>query len=221
MMLFRTLAMVLMLLTINSAVTFAAFKVGDQGKDVAEIQGKLVNLGYDVIADGAYGPATVEAVKSFQSSKGIKADGVVSSATYAALVGKDMPNTAPESSYINTQLLDIAQQYLGVPYVFGGNSPSYGLDCSAYVQFVFKQVGVNLPRTADYQFEVGTPVSRSELIPGDAVFFTTYTYGASHVGIYLGDDKFIHASSGRGCVTISSLNSQYYSTHYIGARRMM
>ena len=109
--------------------------------------------------------------------------------------------------------------YLGVPYVFGGTSP-YGFDCSGYVQYVFANAGVSLPRTADVQFEVGTPVSTAELVPGDLVFFSTYTYGASHVGIYVGDGNFIHASSSQG-VTISSLSQAYYSSRYIGARRIL
>ena len=218
-MLLRTLVMVMMIFAINS-VTFAsgAFRMGDQGAEVAEIQGHLVKLGYDVIADGDFGPSTVDAVKLFQKEKGLKINGYVDETTYIALVGREMPEVSRGSSALSRRLISIAMQYLGTPYVFGGNSLLYGIDCSAYVQQIFGAVGVSLPRTADYQYEVGMPISRGELLPGDAVFFTTYTYGASHVGIYLGDDKFIHASSSRG-VTISSLNDRYYSTHYIGARR--
>ena len=212
--------MVMMIFAINS-VTFAsgAFRMGDQGSEVAEIQGYLIKLGYDVMADGDYGPSTVDAVKSFQKSQGLSVNGTVDENTYRVLVGREMPEVSRGTSSIARRLTSIAMQYIGVPYVFGGNSLVYGIDCSAYVQQVYAQVGVSLPRTADYQYEVGTPISRGELLPGDAVFFTTYTYGASHVGIYLGDGNFIHASSTRG-VTISSLNEHYYSTHYIGARRM-
>ena len=123
-------------------------------------------------------------------------------------------------NYVNRQVIEAAKQYIGVPYVFGGNSPKTGLDCSAYVKLVYSHVGINLPRTADVQYTVGKPVATADLIPGDAVFFQTYAPGASHVGIYLGDGNFIHASSSKG-VTISSLNSSYYSTHYIGARRIV
>lgn len=219
-MLLRTLVMVMMIFAINS-VTFAsgAFRMGDQGSEVAEIQGYLIKLGYDVMADGDYGPSTVDAVKDFQKTQGLNVNGTVDDKTYRVLVGREMPEVNRGTTSMARRLASIAMQYIGTPYVFGGNSLYYGIDCSAYVQQVYAQIGVSLPRTADYQYEVGTPISRGELLPGDAVFFTTYTYGASHVGIYLGDGNFIHASSSRG-VTISSLNDHYYSTHYIGARRM-
>ena len=212
--------MVMMIFAVSS-VTFAsgAFRMGDQGAEVAEIQGQLIKLGYDVMADGDFGPSTVDAVKSFQKDIGLKVSGYVDAQTYRALVGREIPEVSRGSSYISRRLISNAMQYIGTPYVFGGNSLYYGIDCSAYTQQIYASVGINLPRTADYQYEVGTPISRSELMPGDEVFFTTYTYGASHCGIYLGDNKFIHASSSYG-VTISSLNDHYYSTHYIGARRM-
>lgn len=212
--------MVMMIFAINS-VTFAsgAFRMGDQGSEVAEIQGYLIKLGYDVMADGDFGPSTVDAVKMFQKSQGLKVSGTVDENTYRVLVGREMPEVSRGTSSMARRLIATAMQYIGTPYVFGGNSLFYGIDCSAYTQQIYAQIGINLPRTADYQYEVGTPISRSELLPGDEVFFTTYTYGASHCGIYLGDDNFIHASSSRG-VTISSLNDHYYSTHYIGARRM-
>ena len=212
--------MVMMIFAINS-VTYAAdaFRMGDQGSEVAEIQGYLIRLGYDVQADGDFGPSTVDAVKSFQESQGLSVNGTVDENTYRVLIGREMPEVSRGSSYISRRLIAVAMQYIGTPYVFGGNSLLYGIDCSAYTQQVYAQVGINLPRTADYQYEVGTPVSRSELLPGDEVFFTTYTYGASHCGIYLGDNNFIHASSSRG-VTISSLNEYYYNARYIGARRM-
>ena len=211
-----------LLMVFCCSVAFAAgsLRMGDQGSEVAEIQGRLALLGYDVVADGDFGPATVDAIKEFQAANGMTADGLVGPATYMALLGKDMPDISRGSSYISRRIISTSLQYQGVPYVFGGTSPIYGFDCSGFVQYVFAQAGISLPRTADAQYEVGTPVSVTDLIPGDAVFFTTYTYGASHVGIYIGDGDFIHASSSRG-VTISSLASSYYSTHYIGARRML
>ena len=217
----RVLFVLCMVMVFSSSASFAAgaLRMGDQGSEVAEIQGRLAMLGYDVVADGDFGPATADAIKDFQTLNGMKADGLIGPATFMALMGRDMPDISRGSSYINRRIISNAMQYIGVPYVFGGTSP-YGFDCSGYVQYVFANAGISLPRTADAQYEVGIPISTAELMPGDAVFFTTYTYGASHVGIYLGDGNFIHASSSRG-VTISSLSSAYYSTHYIGARRMM
>jgi len=212
---------VMLLLLMSVSTTYAAgqFRVGDQGEDIAELQDKLVGLGYDVIADGAFGPAMAEAVKEFQKSCGIKADGLIGPATYKALLDKDMPEITRGVSYIAGTIVAAATDYIGVPYVFGGTSP-YGFDCSGYVQYVFAKSGVSLPRTADVQYEVGTPISTTDLVSGDLVFFSTYTYGASHVGIYVGDGQFIHASSSRG-VTIDSLGSSYWSSHYIGARRIL
>ena len=220
---FRTFSMMAMTLMIGSSVTFASgeLMMGDQGTEVAEAQVQLAQRGYDVMTDGDFGPATVEAVKSFQEQNGFKADGMIDTTTFKALVGRDLPeNLSHGSNYISRRIVNTSMQYIGVPYVFGGNSPRYGLDCSAYVKLVYSQVGINLPRTADAQFEVGTPVSTADLLPGDAVFFETYAPGASHVGIYIGDGNFIHASSSKG-VTISSLGASYYSSHYLGARRMI
>ncbi len=197
----------------------SAFRVGDQGSDVAEIQGQLARLGYDVAADGDFGPATAEAVKAFQVSRGLDADGLVGPTTYSALLGKSMPEVSRGSSALGRRIVASSMQYLGVPYVFGGTTPS-GFDCSGYVRYVFANAGIYLPRTADAQYECGYPVSTSELVPGDLVFFSTYEAGASHVGIYIGDGSFINASSSSG-VSIASLYSSYWGSCYIGARRVM
>ena len=197
----------------------SAFRVGDQGSDVAELQGQLASLGYDVAADGDFGPATAEAVKAFQISRGLDADGLVGPSTYSALLGKSMPEVSRGSSALGRRIVASSMQYLGVPYVFGGTTPN-GFDCSGYVRYVFANAGIYLPRTADAQYECGYPVSTAELVPGDLVFFSTYEAGASHVGIYLGDGNFINASSSRG-VSIASLYSSYWGSCYIGARRVM
>jgi cell wall-associated NlpC family hydrolase len=197
----------------------SAFRIGDQGSDVAEIQGQLASLGYDVAADGDFGPATAEAVKAFQVSRGLDADGLVGPSTYTALLGKAMPEVSRGSNVIGRRVVANSMQYLGVPYVFGGTTPS-GFDCSGYVRYVFANAGIYLPRTADAQYQCGYAVSTSELVPGDLVFFSTYEAGPSHVGIYLGDGNFINASSSRG-VSIASLYSSYWGSCYIGARRVM
>ena len=202
-----------------SIASAAAFTVGDQGSDVAEIQGTLADLGYDVVADGDYGPSTVAAIKDFQRSHGMDVDGAVGPETYSVLMGKDMPEVSRGSNYFSRRIIQTAMDYIGVPYVFGGTSPS-GFDCSGYVRYVFANAGIYLPRTADEQYELGVPVPMDSLRAGALVFFSTYDYGASHVGIYLSDGEFINASSSRG-VAIDSLYSEYWGSCYIGARRVM
>ena len=116
-------------------------------------------------------------------------------------------------------IIRTAKQYIGVPYVWAGTSPS-GFDCSGLVYYVFKQHGISLNRTAKTQYQHGTFIPKGNLQPGDLVFFeNTYTTGISHVGIYIGDGQFIHASSSKG-VTISSLSNTYWAGHYYGARRV-
>ena len=117
-------------------------------------------------------------------------------------------------------LIATAKKYIGVKYVWGGTSPT-GFDCSGFVQYVFKQHGITLNRTVVTQYQHGTAVSRSNLQPGDLVFFqNTYTTGLSHIGIYIGNGEFIHASSSQG-VTISQLSNNYWNSHYHSARRVL
>jgi len=111
-----------------------------------------------------------------------------------------------------------AMKFLGVPYVFGGTS-AYGFDCSGYVQHVFAMIGLHLPRTADAQFDAGKSF-KGQPRPGDLVFFHTYDVGVSHVGISLGGDRFVHASSSHG-VTVSSLHDSYWAARYLGAKRVV
>lgn len=123
------------------------------------------------------------------------------------------------NSSSSSSIVSVAQQYMGVPYVWGGTSPS-GFDCSGFTQYVFKKCGYSINRTAAAQYKNGSYVSYSNLQAGDLVYFTnTYsTSGISHVGIYIGGGQFIHAASGG--VKISSLSERYYSTRYYGARRI-
>lgn len=127
---------------------------------------------------------------------------------------------AGSSSSQADAIIATAKQYIGVPYLWAGSSPS-GFDCSGFVQYVFKAHGISLNRTAATQYKHGSYVSKSNLQAGDLVFFqNTYKAGISHVGIYIGDGKFIHASSSKG-VVISNLSSSYYVSHYYGARRIL
>lgn len=138
-----------------------------------------------------------------------------SSAT-PAVPSKSLGSTAPASA-TGQAIIASAQKYMGVPYVWGGATPK-GFDCSGFTQYVMKENGIQIPRTAAEQYAAGTPVDKANLKVGDLVFFTTYKPGASHVGFYMGNGKFIHASSGADQVTVSSLDENYYVEHYIGSR---
>ncbi len=109
------------------------------------------------------------------------------------------------------------RSFMGVPYVWGGEDPS-GFDCSGFIQYVYAKHGISLPRTADIQFNVGKVIKFGDEKPGDLVFFETYCPGPSHVGIYLGRDYFLHASSSRG-VTVDRLSSDFFGPRYLGAKR--
>ncbi len=119
------------------------------------------------------------------------------------------------------RILKTASRYLGTPYQYGGSGPG-GFDCSGFVQYVFKQNGYSLPRTASSQYGMGTAVAKSNLQPGDLVFFKCYSSSIDHVGIYSGGGKFIHSSSPRsGGVIYSSLSESYYARTYYGAKRLI
>lgn len=118
------------------------------------------------------------------------------------------------------KLLDCAKQYTGVPYHFGGSTPS-GFDCSGYLRYVFKEsCGIELPHAADEQYSLGENVKQNNLQPGDLVFFTTYESGISHSGIYVGDGKFISATTSSG-VAIADMTSGYWHNRYCGAKRVL
>jgi cell wall-associated NlpC family hydrolase len=121
---------------------------------------------------------------------------------------------APPSRYGG--VVGIAMQYLGIPYKWGGASPSTGFDCSGFIMYVYAQVGVSLPHNAAAQFGVGVPVSRDQLQPGDLVFFD----GLGHNGLYIGGGQFIHSPHTGDVVKISSLSDSWYAATWVGARRL-
>lgn len=116
---------------------------------------------------------------------------------------------------------DVVQEafrYLGTPYRYGGSLPQ-DVDCSLLVKTVFRTKGIKLPRTAAAQWEVGEVVSYHELLPGDRLYFVSRSGHINHTGIYIGEGKFIHASSRRGCVAVDALYDRLYWSRFLGARR--
>ncbi len=111
---------------------------------------------------------------------------------------------------------------IGVKYKFGGNDPESGLDCSGLVRYVFQEVtGVTLPRTSKEMSGLGARVGVTDLMPGDLVFFNTRRFANSHVGIYIGDNRFIHAPSRGGDVEIATFSAGYWQKRFNGARRLV
>lgn len=129
----------------------------------------------------------------------------------------DAPATPPAAS---GPVVELARHYLGVPYLFGGDSPEKGFDCSGLVHYVFRQRGQQISRLANEQFREGRPVDRKALQPGDLVFFSVSGSGVDHVGIYAGDELFIHAPRTGRSVSYDSLKSTYFAQRYQGARRI-
>lgn len=235
----------MLLLLSSSAFASPTLKRDSHGHDVLLLQQKLKTIGYHItVTDGIFGAETERAVEEFQRDQSIKITGIVTNSTWRALKnakerkrsvpvqlpstnpaplskGKLVPNNTPilEKSQVPA-LIATATQYIGTPYAFGGTTPK-AFDCSGYLQYVFAKHGISIPRLADEQYRLGTSTkSSSHLVPGDLVFFTTYTSGASHCGIYLGDGKFIHASSSRG-VRIDELSNSYWKPRYYGGKHIV
>ncbi len=137
----------------------------------------------------------------------------------ADYVDRYTQSQADEIRESTSSVVDLAMTFLGTPYVYAGSSPS-GFDCSGFTQYIFKQYGVSLARTTSGQNANGVFVAKSDLQPGDVLIFQRNGV-INHVGIYIGNQKFIHASTPSTGVIISELDSNYYTTAYYSARRML
>ncbi len=124
--------------------------------------------------------------------------------------------TASRSTAVGLRITRFARHLLGIPYRYGGSTPSSGFDCSGFVRFVYSHFGVTLPHSSYADFDLGKSVSRSSLKPGDLVFFD----GVGHVGLYIGNGRFIHAPHTGLRVMVSSLSESWYASRYDGARRL-
>ena len=225
---FKILAITLIFIFIQTTALAEEFlyKEGDDSLEVAKIQQQLTKQGfYKKHITGKYDKNTTKAIKTFQQEKGLPQTGAVDEKTYNLIYNKETPITkiTPtndiDANYKgNSKIVKTAKEYLNTPYVFGGATPK-GFDCSGFVMYIFQKNNIILPRTADTQYKAGQKVDKSQLKEGDLVFFTTYEPGASHVGIYYGNNKFIHASTSKG-VIVTDLNGPYWKERYLGARRI-
>ncbi|WP_027410754.1 C40 family peptidase [Anoxybacteroides tepidamans] len=124
-----------------------------------------------------------------------------------------------EAAVTSQKVITEAKKLIGTPYKFGGTTPK-GFDCSGFVYYTYKKAGKTLPRSSASMYQTGKKVHKSNLRPGDLVFFTTYKKGASHVAIYIGNNSIIHATSSKG-VKIDNLNNSYWKPKFIGAKRVL
>jgi cell wall-associated NlpC family hydrolase len=208
---------------VSISTTHQVLHTGSVGSSVRAVQTKLKMIGYyhDTI-DGVYGSHTRSAVIAYQRAHYLSVDGIAGPKTLAKLFGTS--STAVGSTSVRTMstnatfsrvnsIISNAEAYGGTPYRYGGTTPS-GFDCSGFTSYVFAKNGITLPRTAAQQFAQGSPTN---LVPGALVFFSTTSSGISHVGIYIGNNEFISATSSHG-VAIASLNNSYWGPRYRGAR---
>lgn len=240
---------IIMILSNSWAFASPTLSKNSTGKDVMTLQKKLYLIGYNITEfDGVYGEETAKAVSAFQKDQNITVTGVVTNATWRVLKKakpvsgrkltdiKETPQftkvdtTQPNGSFVpygktfinssqGAQIVATGKKYIGVKYVFGGTTPK-GFDCSGFLQYVFKQHGINIPRLADEQYKLGKASNTSQLEPGDLVFFSTYEPGASHCGIYVGNGNFMHASSSKG-IRIDALSNEYWKPRFLGAKKII
>lgn len=177
----------------NFAAAEGLLRLGSRGEAVKQLQGNLIYLGYlNDRADGIFGPKTEAALRRYQKSNGLGTDGIAGKLTNGAIQREVLRMIA---------VIENARALLGTPYVYGGSTTS-GFDCSGFTQYVYKKAGISIPRVSYEQAKAGKPVSKAAMRPGDLVCFNS---PVSHVGIYLGNGKFIHASAGARVVKILEL----------------
>ncbi|KPV57282.1 hydrolase Nlp/P60 [Paenibacillus sp. A3] len=184
---------------------------GTSGTAVTELQQSLQSLGYFTYpnATGYYGQFTVQAVRSFQQAYSLPMTGAADGTTRIAL----------SRALVKKSILTDAKRYIGTPYVWGGSTPA-GFDCSGFIYYLLSKQGVPMNRTSSSVMAgMGFAVDRDRLMPGDWVFFGLNEPGVvSHVGIYTGNGEFISATRSAG-IAVQKLDSSYWGSKYLGARR--
>ena len=188
-----------------------------------QLQARGLNATYFVARAGLYkvrfGNYASKTI-AHQKAESLKSSGVIDE---FYIVNPDEYAVAKQQKYGNTyireELIRTAESFVGVPYLWGGTSPSTGFDCSGLSMTVYQLNGLNLPRSCEEQYETGSPVGRNDLLKGDLVFFSTSGKAkVAHVGIYVGDGRFIHAAGRGKNIRVDHLSSSYYRKRYVGGR---
>jgi len=197
---------------------------GSSGVAVMQLQLKLKEQGFfNAETDGVFGKDTEKYLKNYQTQKKLHVTGIFNDETSRKLFNVSLVDFSTsikngklfvnDNDFVKRQISTIATKYQGVPYHFGGTTTK-GFDCSGYVSYVYKEAGVKLPRTAESMYQMRSVVKKP--VAGDLVFFkNTYKAGISHVGIFLGSNKFISATSSQG-VAVVSLSNTYWNSKYAG-----
>lgn len=176
----------------------------------------------------------IQAAKAAKSGNSAVAANSQNASSNVATTASDVPQAAVEEtrvqraqkllSNVTDKASDVvlgALNYIGVRYKYGGNTPDSGLDCSGFVRYVFQDtLNFMLPRRSEEMSQVGERIAKTDLKPGDLVFFNTMRRSFSHVGIYIGGDKFVHAPATGGKIRVEDLRESYWSARYNGARRV-
>jgi peptidoglycan DL-endopeptidase CwlO len=189
-------------------------RLAEREQLLASVKDEIAKLQAEERAQQARLAAEARARLEAQRLAALQAQGAANAApTYV----EPIPSAPPPDGSRASQVIAIAMQYLGVPYVWGGASPSQGFDCSGLTTYAFAQIGVSLPHHAASQYNYGVPVSRDDLQPADLVFFN----GLGHMGMYIGGGQFIHAPHTGDVVKISSIYEDWYASTWVGARRIL
>lgn len=192
-------------------------------KPISLVNGKTVNIGS---SPWKYNDKIYVPLPFLEESFNLKINWAPDYLKTIPLVNRDGKIKAEEKNKSTAQslaslVIDFGKCYIGIPYVRGGTTPEDGFDCSGYICFIFKEINISLPRTSQEMYnKVGKEVH--DLCPGDLVFFSSNKKSITHVGLYIGNNQYLNASSGKAqCVIISNLSSVWSKSTYVGAKRIL
>ena len=197
-----------------------SIQYGEKSDRVKNVQQVLYYLSYyEGKIDGSHGPLTDKAIQKAKQQNDFLTPQIIPTESNKNItidpIEKVIEIPKLEKSNHHNKIINQAKNYMGIPYVWGGSSPKQGFDCSGFIQYVYKQENKVIPRTVSDIWNFASSTNAPTV--GDLVFFETYKAGPSHLGIYVGENSFIHAGTSTG-VTISNLSESYWKNRYIGAK---